>query len=407
MWARRDVLRLGLASALLSVGMSGRTRPEYRPPVKAPKYFVFVHLYGGMDAILTTNPRTRDSVDSSVDLPYEANAIKARGNACFGPALAPLTPFARDLVVINGVQVRTVGHQPGADQFVRLRLGSQGDLPSLFDILAEHRTTQPLGTITFYDRRPVGFTSSAFDGWLFDQLDERQPADLERLASVFRRDADRALADGASAHGRMAADNLRASAHLMDVLPKLPRFTPERVGGDDSTQRLNGQFQRAAWALQNDVARCVAIIDEGWDSHQHNLSNQTRAASRVFPALASFLARLARIKNADGALAEQTLVFVGSELGRFPILNSEQGKHHLPEAPYIIFSPFLRVDGAGAYGATGRRMEALPIDLRTGRAAAAGGTYLDLEDLGTTILHVAGIDPKLYGYSGRVLSFLV
>jgi hypothetical protein len=410
MWARRDVLRLGLASAVLSLGAGGDAAgPGFRRSVRAPTYFVFVHLYGGMDAILTTNPRTRDSIESNVDLPYPVGGITSSGNTLFGPALAPLQPFARDMVVVNGVQVRTVGHQPGTDQFVRLRLGSQGTLPSVFDILAAHRTTQPLGTITWYGGRSIEYTSSAFDGWLFDQLDGRRPADLELLAKTFRRDADRALQGqgGSGAHDRMAAESLRASARLMEVLPSVPKFQGTHVTDDGAAQRLHEQFQRTVWALQNDITKCVAIVDEGWDSHQHNLGNQNRCAGRMFPALAAFLRRLQNTKNQYGRLSDQTLVFVGSELGRFPVLNSEQGKHHLPEAPYMLFSPYLHADGKGAYGATGRHMESLSIDLRTGREAGVGGTFLDIEDMGTTILHVAGIDPKVYGYSGRVLPFLV
>jgi hypothetical protein len=51
-------------------------------------------------------------------------------------------------------------------------------------------------------------------------------------------------------------------------------------------------------------------------------------------------------------------------------------------------------------------MEALPVSLASGEAVAQGGHKLQLDDLGATLLHRAGIDPGLYGYNGELLRFL-
>jgi hypothetical protein len=36
----------------------------------------------------------------------------------------------------------------------------------------------------------------------------------------------------------------------------------------------------------------------------------------------------------------------------------------------------------------------------------AGATHLALDDLGTTLLHMTGYDPTMYGYRGRRMRFL-
>jgi hypothetical protein len=52
-------------------------------------------------------------------------------------------------------------------------------------------------------------------------------------------------------------------------------------------------------------------------------------------------------------------------------------------------------------------MQALPLSRRTGQADGRGGELVTLDDVGATVLHIAGLDPAHYDYSGRILDFLV
>ena len=55
-----------------------------------------------------------------------------------------------------------------------------------------------------------------------------------------------------------------------------------------------------------------------------------------------------------------------------------------------------------------RRMEALPVSVQSGRAADANGHAPILDDVGATLLRLAGFaDPSVYGYDGKHLAFLV
>ena len=51
-------------------------------------------------------------------------------------------------------------------------------------------------------------------------------------------------------------------------------------------------------------------------------------------------------------------------------------------------------------------MERPSIAYRTGDPAEAGRVPL-LDDVGTTLLHLAGLDPERYGYRGKVCEFLL
>jgi hypothetical protein len=139
-----------------------------------------------------------------------------------------------------------------------------------------------------------------------------------------------------------------------------------------------------------------------WDSHYDNHAWQTRMSGRFYPALGAFLDGLRARRNRHGRLADQTVVFIGSEVGRFPRLNHFAGKDHFPEVPYMLWG---RPMATGTFGRTGPEMEALPVSLATGKAKR-GGTQVSIDDVGASLLALAGLDPLAYGYVGRRCEFL-
>jgi hypothetical protein len=62
---------------------------------------------------------------------------------------------------------------------------------------------------------------------------------------------------------------------------------------------------------------------------------------------------------------------------------------------------------SGTFGATGKQLEGLAVSSSTGRPGGADPAPLRLDDVGTTALLLAGIDPERHGFTGRRLDFLV
>jgi uncharacterized protein (DUF1501 family) len=117
-----------------------------------------------------------------------------------------------------------------------------------------------------------------------------------------------------------------------------------------------------------------------------------------------YLASLHARTNRHGLLSQQTMTIVGSELGRFPRQNDMLGKDHLPQTSFLFAGPGIR--SGRTFGRTGPRMEGLPIAYDHGDPAATGRVPL-LDDVGATMLRLAGIDAERYGYRGRVCDFLL
>jgi hypothetical protein len=282
-------------------------------------------------------------------------------------------------------------------------------MPPIADLLGRARDGQPLGCVSLGSPPRANYASGWFGAEgsgtnLLQRIDGTEPADLERLARALRIQS-RSLREHAGALDALdAADNLDQVATLFDRLPHIPPFRPvswqeDGVGPQDALD-----FQRALWLLENDLVSGVVLgfKPRSWDSHIDNLGWQAAKSRRFMPAIARFLVELEKRSSASGVLAEQTAGLIASEIGRFPVLNDNEGKDHFPEIPCIFFGPVFQ--RGRMFGETGRMMEGLPISPKSGRS---GQHRLLLDDVGTTLLHAFRLEPGLYGYSGEVLEFLL
>src|SRR5262245_32087508 len=140
MWTRRGVLELGLGSWLLSQGLPGLARAAATPKTTSlPRYFCFIYLGGGIDQILTTDPKSRSDLERWVDLPYAPKQVIETPHFPLGPHLAPLAPHSARLALINGVRTRTVSHQTGALQSSRMRTKASFHMPTIQDLVGSKR----------------------------------------------------------------------------------------------------------------------------------------------------------------------------------------------------------------------------------------------------------------------------
>jgi uncharacterized protein (DUF1501 family) len=403
---RRDILRWAVA-ALSAAALTRATRLAHaappRPRSGGPRYFLSVYLSGGIDAVCTTDPRTSAGVEPGIDVPYGRDEIVDAGAFQLGPTFAPFAAVASRMAVVNGVALRTANHNTGAEQFLRMKTGTRAEMPSLLQLLGERR-----------DGQAVGCMDWLFGASQFDQLfGGTEPDDLRRLGSALRARAARVLGDGSLPSRRVTAGSLLESAELFDRVAALPPLHAATWSADEGSQQLAVALQRVLWLFEHDLTRCFELnvggLEQPWDTHTFNTERQ-KTASVPLAMIARFVGELDRRRGRRGPLSGETLVVMGSEIGRFPRLNGARGKDHFPEAPAVLFGAGVNTgSGKGAvYGRTGKNMAALPVSLRTGAAASTNGHPLLLDDLGATLLYLGGVpDPTVYGYEGKVLDFLV
>jgi hypothetical protein len=422
--SRRDFVKLGLqllgtaaslAGTSLGIGGCSKRRPAHAATESGARYWVLILLSGGHDTLYTTDPKRERDVDGFVTLPTD-DEIAAVGDLRLGPHFAPLARWASGLTILNGVQVRTVNHDTGARQFFHLKTDIVDAIPSALDLIATRRSGQPLGVayLNLSSRvmhSPAYFgTADAFyfgKGDLFDQVSRASPENLAVLARVLRRRAgELARAGAAWREAEQTAVYFREVADFFEQVADVPPLVAPQRSTDYVTQSMADSLERALWLIQNDLC-CGVVVDVGllgWDSHIRNEAQQAEMNGNFVKFFDDYLAALHQRSNRHGMLAERTVTVVGSELGRFPHQNDMLGKDHLPQTSLLLAGPGIRA--GKSFGRTGRRMEGLPIAYDSGAPANAGRVPL-LDDVGATLLHLAGLDPERYGYSGQICRFLL
>ncbi len=412
---RRDVIKLALGAGAMLAGCRKASSVTAAPAESGPRYFVQMLLSGGHDTLFTTDPKIGKDVDGIVALPTE-NKITPAGGLRFGPHFAPLARWSNELAIVNGVQVRTANHDTGEKQFFHLKTNIADGRPSALDIIASHRNGQPLG-VAYINLASRSMHSPAYFGTadkfyfgggdVFDQVAQAKPGELAALAMTYRKRADQVGRDRA---GWTAADQtaryLREVADFFDHVAAVPPLVSAQRSADYVAQSMAESLDRALWLIEHDLVSGV-VLDLGllgWDTHIRNEAKQGEMNGNFATYFSEYMAGLHGRKNSHGVLADRTVTIVGSELGRFPRQNDMMGKDHLPQTSFLVAGPGIQT--GRTFGHTGRLMEGLPISYRNGDPIASGRVPV-LDDLGATMLHLAGVDPERYGYDGEVCRFLL
>ena len=405
---RRDLFRGALATgATLALPRARAATPP------GPRVLIQIFLWGGIDAVLTTDPKTRREVAPEIDVPYGEDEIHALGPVRVGPLFAPLGRHLSRAAIVNGVVGGTVSHITGVEQIHEMRRVSPGTglgLTGTLGLLADW--DPPLGDVRFNHYNPlVGLRASNGRTLTIQRPetpDESVVARLHGLAQDPRRKAAATAALAEQLHGRVdpRAMPIEVARRLLAAIPEgpLPPIRPV-LGSDDHPHALDIVLRDLLYLVEHDLTAAAYMWFGSWDSHELNLRNQTEQADGMCKYLSVLLDELDQRRGRDGvALRERVGLVISSELGRMPVLNVQGGKDHFPQHPVMLLGPGIR---PGQFGETDARMIGLPISAQTGKPSASKRDFVpSVDDVGATILHWFGIDdPASVGYLGRRLDF--
>jgi hypothetical protein len=383
--------------------------------LQRPRFFLQLIPSGGMDAVMTTDPKTVRQVSKGIDVPFAAREIIDTKSARLAPMFAALAKWTNKLAIVNGIRQNSANHPAGAVHASCMQTTATPGMPSILDLLGTRRNGEAAGSINLgsvfgseLTPKYLGEVSSAFhttDDGLMAHLDKADPDDLLSMAKLL--DARAKSAASTSPAGSMTVENIRTSAEVLARWGKSPKFVPTWKPVKYEEAMENGpDLQRALWFFENGISRCVSVNigSMGFDTHLWNTTGQAPACRYVAEVLSSLFSDMEK-RMVDGRpLSEQTVVFIGSEIGRFPRLNNARGKDHLPQVPYMFFGPWFRT--GAVYGETDQDMISKPVSLATGKPER-GGKQLRLDDIGRTLLELDGANPEVFGYTGERLPFLL
>ncbi len=376
--------------------------------------FLFVIAYGGWDPCAVFAPLFDSSI---VDMPGASTAAEIGGLPLVDSESRPsvrsfFESYGDRSGLINGMAVDALGHSLCA----RLLLTASSDLsaPDWGSLIAGHSVLEralPMFIVSgpsypgefSIDTARLGsagqlgdlLTGDALTAYS-DVLVSPPTATVEELESAFvQARAERHLSQAsAGRESVLAAQTLIAESRLSPLKEELASMD---LSVDSS---LTEQLLLAVDLLASGTSRCAqvthgGVLDMGWDTHINN-EFQSSHFDELFTSLGLLMEALDGTQGEfTDRLSDEIVVVVLSEMGRFPILNSQAGKDH-----WVYTSALLvggGIQGGQVVGGFDDNAIGLPIDLTSGQPIDAG-ERLTSAHLGATLLALADVDP--YTWTG-------
>jgi uncharacterized protein (DUF1501 family) len=410
------------AAALCAAQFASCAKPRAKPVASdQPRYFLQILLAGGIDPVFGLDPKTRRDLEPRYDAPVTDDQIRASGEVTLGPHLHALLPWADRFSVVRGVSTYSVAHVPGIAAFYAGKIGVDAALgtPSLGEVVGATREPEQIcSAVTLGEQLQVAVSPGMLTTDTLTSLLEQTREERLMSADFLAQRRAKLLARVARPDERLktTAETLATSERLLRKLAAIPGPTP--TADDEARMRSQGSgpltsmdadhryaelMMRTLWLFKYDLCKSVVLVVREWDSHSNNARMQAGSSLGFFSDLARLLREMQRELVNGVPMLDQTLVFMGSEMGRFPIVNSLDGKHHFPENAYLLMGP--GIERGHVFGGTGRDAQSLVADPRTGKPDRAG-KKLDLDDLVATVLTATGLNPAERGYYGQRLGLL-
>lgn len=354
---RREFIR-SLALATGSAALAAPFNKLYAAPAAYQgRLLLVLQADGGWDVTSLCDPKTNVPGELEINQWARSSDIRTAGNIPYAPFAnnqALFSKYHQDMLVINGVDAQTNSHTTGV-----LHNWSGRNAAGFPTLTAMHAAQQapdlPLAYINF-----GGFADAARlirynrldDVYaLYDILQpnintwNNQPlrieSELNRVAAAQRAAMQRKLDSGTITPRQR--DNLQAYMssretaaaleNFVAVLPPSPEdfevpfeITPE-LGETDILR----QAQLAILAFDGGVACAADLILGGYDTHTNHDAQHTQ----LFGALERAVDFIWTYANERGIAHRLTLV-IGSDFGRTPHYNADNGKDHWPIGSYIV-----------------------------------------------------------------------
>lgn len=370
-----------LAARKLGFAQSNEAGPQ---PYNG-KLYLFVNAGGGWDPTMVCDPK-----GGPVNRQYMPNEIASVGNIRYAPIRYAngytnqqfFTKFGPRLLVLNGVDMQTNNHD-GGNRYTWSGHLEDGYPPVAALIAATLAPKQPLaflsnggyentqgvvpltrvndlgtiGRIAFPNRPDPNNMNSRY----------HSEATAARIAS-FQQQRLRAMQGQQSLfHLDRTMRQLAATRDGGNLLERLLQFLPSNDVLRGVTNPIARQGYVALAAYQAGLTAAVNLDTGGFDTHNDHDNSQGNALARLLQGVDQLMVRVDELM-----LRDKVVVMIGSDFGRPPFYNAQNGKDHWSITSIMMMGAGIqgnRVigattdgDGAMAFRARGLNFDTLAVD---------------------------------------------
>ncbi|MEE9386179.1 MAG: DUF1501 domain-containing protein [Nannocystaceae bacterium] len=327
------------------------------------RFFVLVNAGGGWDPTLLCDPKGRaNEMDNDPINMYLTDEILSAGNIRYAPVggnQAFFDKYYQQLLVLNGVDMKTNGHDSGNRHCWSGSLNE--GFPSFGAFIAANEgQTLPMSYLSFggYDET-AGVVARTRSGNVnaLQRLAYPDRMNLEDETSTFHsgKAAELILSTRSAREETLLTTQrlprVRNSMSLLfagrsgsNELRLLQEYLPENL----SQSNLERQAQLALAAYRAGICVAVNINTGGFDTHGNHDAQHVPRLQTLLEGI-DFLWEEAQRQN----VADKLVVVMGSDFGRTPGYNDGQGKDHWSIGSYMLMGDGIvgnRVIGATTAG---------------------------------------------------------
>ena len=408
---RRDFIKIAAACGLGVVAPAARAVPTKDSIFRASAlydgpFFVLVNASGGWDPTSLCDPKgTLDSEEGEensnpMNRSYLARDIASAGAIRYAPVggnAAFFDKYASQLLVLNGIDTSTNGHDSGSrhvwsgklaegyPSFGALVAGvksrespmsflSNGGFDFTAGLVAPTRSasTGPLARLAFPNRSDPNQQTSTFHS---NETEERVRA--AQRARLNRLRLKESLPNYEQSYGLLFSAR-SGEAEVRNLTTHLPATL------DNSNNPLRRQAQVAVAAYKAGLTVSANLSVGGFDTHGNHDATQIPSLTRLIEGV-DFLMTEAQRQG----IADKLVVVVASDFGRTPGYNDGAGKDHWSITSMMVLGAGVR--GNRVIGASDPRHRALKIDPST-LAQSDAGITLRPEHVHAALRRLAGIE---------------
>jgi len=415
---RRDFLKFTSAAAALALIPTSSFAESYTGPL-----WVFVQATGGWDPTSFCDPKGYNEVDDgNGGVEMESNPMNqsyrkadiATSTSASSIKYAPISgaddngvqyafstffdTYGKDLLIINGVDSQTNGHDTGRRYFMSGRL-SEG-YPALSALIAGvNIPSSPLAFITAggYDETDgvVAGTRlsnvSAFNELAFvnKRGDETYVSDatFSRILKAKQERISRVTSKAKLERVKALATQYGLAHSGSNELQKLVENMPEDI--DTHPDRNNAVFAQGRFAMAGykaGLTSSVNIAKGGFDTHGNHDGSHIPQLARLLKGI-----DLLKQEAVNQGIADRVIFVVGSDFGRTPGYNGGNGKDHWSVTSAMFMGPGIK--GGRVIGASTDRHEHMTVNPTS--------LALDNSGIKITYAHINKALRKLSGLEGN------